>query len=67
MPQNWGHGQRGLRLNHHGQRPVVGLALHMPPSMRINSQKVWVLVASAILRRPRLIPSARMTFISPIR
>ncbi len=35
--------------------------------MRINSQKVWVFVASAILRKPRLIPSAKITFISPIR
>lgn len=35
--------------------------------MRINSQKVWLLVASAILRRLKLVPSARMTFVRPIR
>ncbi len=50
------------------QRPVIELrpsTCHRP--MRINSQKVWVFVASAILRKPRLIPSAKITFISPIR
>src|SRR3546814_6422773 len=36
-------------------------------AIRSNSQKLCVLVAAAILRKPRLTPSASNTFIRPIR
>ena len=62
-----GHRQPGLRLDDRGQGPVIASLSICQRDRRVSSQYSWVLEASAILFRPRLMPSASSTFSRPMR
>ena len=61
-----GPGQLRLRLDHRGQGPVYRLAFDLPAREAGELEEVMGVGGLGILLRPRLRPSARRTFRSPI-